>query len=444
MAEEAGHSGGMSEQTGTFVPPQGPPPGSPGTNRPPLRRSVTDRKVAGVCGGIAAHLGIDPLILRIVIVVLSIFGGTGLLLYAAGWLLIPDQGEEQSEVQHLVHGRTGPGSVLASIVVAIIGIGLLIGLASTLSRHWWFGPGPDVWPLLVIAGVGAAVWYSTTRQRSVGSSTGPPPAPPNSPGGYPAAPQQTTQYETAQYPAAGYTTAEYTTAAYGTGQEPWTATATVPPVASPAKAARRRERSVLGILTWSVALVAAGIMVLLDQVGAWNVRAVPFLAVLLGIVGLGLVAGAFIGRSRGLIVAGVLLSLITMIAAAAPGVDSRRAGAVTWTPTTVSSIPAGGYHWAAGNVQLDLSQLALAGQTVDIHVQVGAGRLRIYIPTNAQVSVNANVGVGAVRLLNGQPTGGLGQSYQVKYPTSASPSQGTIDLVVDLGAGNLEVDHAQA
>src|SRR4051794_22565447 len=63
----------------TFAPP--PPSGpSPAAPRRRLTRSLGDRKVAGVCGGLGAYFGIDPVIIRILIVVLTIFGGSGLLL----------------------------------------------------------------------------------------------------------------------------------------------------------------------------------------------------------------------------------------------------------------------------------------------------------------------------------------------------------------------------
>src|SRR5450631_457144 len=91
----------MTDQTQTFATPPGPPPGGRGP-APTLYRSRSDRKLAGVCGGLAAYLGIDPIILRILVVVLSLFGGSGLLLYAAGWLLLPDEGQSRSEVQKLL------------------------------------------------------------------------------------------------------------------------------------------------------------------------------------------------------------------------------------------------------------------------------------------------------------------------------------------------------
>src|SRR5437764_15351956 len=54
-----------------------------------LRRSTDDKVIAGVAGGVGRRLGIDPLLLRVVLAVLVLFGGTGIVLYALGWLLMP-------------------------------------------------------------------------------------------------------------------------------------------------------------------------------------------------------------------------------------------------------------------------------------------------------------------------------------------------------------------
>ena len=57
-----------------------------------LTRSKTDRMVAGVAGGIAQYTGVDPVLVRIVFVILALFGGGGLLLYLICWLLMPEEG----------------------------------------------------------------------------------------------------------------------------------------------------------------------------------------------------------------------------------------------------------------------------------------------------------------------------------------------------------------
>lgn len=56
---------------------------------PRLARSETDRLVAGVCGGLAAHFGINATLVRAAFVLLSLFGAGGIVLYLALWLIVP-------------------------------------------------------------------------------------------------------------------------------------------------------------------------------------------------------------------------------------------------------------------------------------------------------------------------------------------------------------------
>mgnify|MGYP001403129845 CR=1 FL=1 len=65
------------------------------TTRPRLTRSVTNSKVAGVCGGLAEYFRVDATSIRVLWIVLSILPGAvigGLLLYLAAWILIPKAG----------------------------------------------------------------------------------------------------------------------------------------------------------------------------------------------------------------------------------------------------------------------------------------------------------------------------------------------------------------
>jgi phage shock protein C len=56
-----------------------------------LRRSRSDRMVAGVCGGIARMFGIDAALVRILLVAATILGvGTGAVLYVLAWLILPE------------------------------------------------------------------------------------------------------------------------------------------------------------------------------------------------------------------------------------------------------------------------------------------------------------------------------------------------------------------
>lgn len=58
-----------------------------------LRRSVSDRWVAGVCAGLAEYLGLDPIAVRVGYVLLSILSAAfpGCLVYIILWLLIPER-----------------------------------------------------------------------------------------------------------------------------------------------------------------------------------------------------------------------------------------------------------------------------------------------------------------------------------------------------------------
>jgi phage shock protein PspC (stress-responsive transcriptional regulator) len=62
----------------------------------PLYRPFHDRMLAGVAVGIARYLGIDVTIVRIAFAVLTFIGGVGVPVYLAGWLLIPEEGSDQS------------------------------------------------------------------------------------------------------------------------------------------------------------------------------------------------------------------------------------------------------------------------------------------------------------------------------------------------------------
>ncbi len=54
-----------------------------------LQRSRTERMVAGVCGGIAEYLDVDPTLVRLLWVAITLMGGAGVLLYIILWVIMP-------------------------------------------------------------------------------------------------------------------------------------------------------------------------------------------------------------------------------------------------------------------------------------------------------------------------------------------------------------------
>lgn len=125
-----------------------------------LYRSTTDKVIGGVAAGLADYLNIDPVIARIIFVLLVIFGGSGVLVYIILWIVIPAQrpvfkvaGDQEADT---VADDRDPAEKLrrtnSSLVAGIllIAFGLLF-LANQLMPFYSI---IDFWPLLLIlAGV---------------------------------------------------------------------------------------------------------------------------------------------------------------------------------------------------------------------------------------------------------------------------------------------------
>lgn len=62
-----------------------------------LYRSRHDRMLAGVCGGLGEHFGVDSSLIRLGLVLLIVFGGTGFLAYLIAWVVIPEEPYDYQE-----------------------------------------------------------------------------------------------------------------------------------------------------------------------------------------------------------------------------------------------------------------------------------------------------------------------------------------------------------
>lgn len=115
-----------------------------------LRRSTTDRHIAGVAGGLARHLDVDPIIVRVTLVVLVFFGGAGLLAYVALWLLVPEDTDASAPL--------GLDDRNRGIALVIVGVVAVLAMLGDWSGAFWFP-----WPLVV---VGLLVLWVYNRARS--------------------------------------------------------------------------------------------------------------------------------------------------------------------------------------------------------------------------------------------------------------------------------------
>jgi phage shock protein C len=111
--------------------------------------------IAGVCGGLGRYLGVDPVLLRIAFVILTIAGGSGILIYVVALIVIPE--EKPGDDIAPVHPRGGAtGRILVG--TALIALGTILLIDRFVS---WFDKviGP-----LTLVGLGVAVLVWGTRR----------------------------------------------------------------------------------------------------------------------------------------------------------------------------------------------------------------------------------------------------------------------------------------
>ncbi len=156
------------------------------TNR--LYRSRRDRLIAGVCGGLGAYFGIDPVLVRVLFAILAVSGAAGVVLYLVLWIIIPIEGragiaaeetlrENVTEIgqdarrladaaraavrgQPLDASQTGvPPSRTVLAALALIVLGAVMLLANVTGFDLW-----HLWPLLLVF-LGLYLIYATAIRR---------------------------------------------------------------------------------------------------------------------------------------------------------------------------------------------------------------------------------------------------------------------------------------
>ncbi|MEU1398032.1 PspC domain-containing protein [Micromonospora zamorensis] len=118
----AGGAAGTPPGQGGGPGPSAPPPplgGTGFTSRYGLVRPREGRYLAGVCAAIGRATNTDPVLWRVLLAVLGFFGGIGILVYVAAWLIIPNEGDTASPVESMLgRGR----SSMSPVTVIVLGI----------------------------------------------------------------------------------------------------------------------------------------------------------------------------------------------------------------------------------------------------------------------------------------------------------------------------------
>lgn len=356
-----------------------------------VKRSSEDRMVAGVCAGLAKHLNIDPVILRVILAALTFVGFAGVILYLAGWFFLPADNEDKSvaakwfKLDENEEQFRIVGLIVAGVFAITAGTGLF-------GNNWdapfpWFG-------LIALAAVYFWIIKPAQRrkERTMPTTTAP----------------ETTVVETQN--ADGETVTQQL-AIEKEPKAPW----------SP----------VLTLVTLSSSLIAVGAVALYANANGslpWTTYAVAAL----GVTAVGLLIGTFFGNAGPLIPIGGMIAIALAISAILP---SSRIGHDVYPEDT--STVASSYKLGIGQLDLNLDDVdnpaSLAGRTVK--VKIGIGSTKIIVPRDLNVEVNAKLRAGEIRVFDRKTNG---TQTELHYPADDTFAA-KLTLDVSQTFGDIEV-----
>lgn len=418
------HAGDMVEDETTTSAP--PPPTQPPRARRDLRRSRDNRVVAGVAAGIGRYFDIDPVIVRIAFIVLSVFGGSGVLLYLVAWLVIAKEGENESAAGRALKGSDQPrgrGVIAALLLLAAI---FMVSGPFLWFADFGFGDGLFFPLLLVAAGVALLLWpedegWSAIRPRRVSDDL-------------PTTSDHSTSTDVAVASSTELVTHTDALAEFKLPPPPFD-----PPVGIDADPREQSRRSFpVTTLTMAVLLVMTGGAVLLDRLDAVDLRPVTYLAAVLVVLGLGLLAAAFVGRARGLIALGILILPFLWFATV---VDIEWWSGVGEDVVVVDDLRdlEDAYHHGIGRLVVDLRDLDLEGTTVELEVGLTLGEVVVYVPDDLEVQIDLDGRIGEISVERpGRDL--IDDGLGIAIDTTLPGDNGVLVLDLDIGIGAARVE----
>jgi len=150
-----------------------------------LTRSKTNKVIAGVCGGLGEYFDIDPVIIRLIFVVITALGGAGVLAYIVMWIIVPESGQKSyaesikkdieekkkdkggksetgekitKEVKEAVAKRKHDGPYLIGAIL------IMLGLIFLAQNFFTFIDFAKLWPIILVV-VGLGILLSSAEGR---------------------------------------------------------------------------------------------------------------------------------------------------------------------------------------------------------------------------------------------------------------------------------------
>jgi phage shock protein PspC (stress-responsive transcriptional regulator) len=460
-AAGAASAGEPAPEPPPLYPPGGPYPSQSGAGYPPPNDAASapfgggqpnnffdwvrsqgiyrgrERWIGGVASGIAHRFGVDPLIVRGVLIVLTVFAGVGVLLYGLAWALLPEP-DGRIHVQEAAAGRWSSG-MTGALITTLIGFPSLGGGVWGWDRH---GFGAFVWTVFWVGAVIYVIYYFSQRNRSRhgGTPRSPRPAPETSyafpdagtAGGSGAA--GSTVYAAAPG-GTGYRTAGTSTydsapgwsapppldpiPPYGSGYRP------VPPPTPKSRPLGPGAPAVA--VTAGLALLVGGGIKALDAANAISLGTAGNAVVWASgaaVLGLGILVCGLRGRTSGLLgFLAVVALLVGGLFNLVPNADRARFQNVNWTPASIEQAR-DGFDLTGGSGAVDLTKMNLnppLRTDLVVRIDATASNVTVAIPSTVPVQVQADLTMG--NLSDGRGNHGGTTSQQSNYNTDQPGSR---------------------
>lgn len=390
-----------------------------------------DRWIGGVSSGIANRMGIDPLIVRGIFIVLTLFAGVGVLLYGIAWAFLPEP-DGRIHVQEAGAGRWSSG-MTGALVTAVVGLTGLGGGFWGWSRN---GFGGFLWTVFWVGGAIYFIYYLTQRNKV---QNGAPMNATPQPAGAGGDASFTAPYPRTTYPTAPYTSPYAATDTAGTPPyTPASPSGPTPPSSGafpggdkygsgdayggggsygggnyggyqppqgPGKTPQVRPSgpgAPAVAITAGAALLVGGGLKALDAANVINLGDAANAIVWASgaaVVGLGILIAGLRGKTAGILSFFAVAALITGgIYNVVGNSDRVRFTEVDWTPVSVEQAR-NGFDITAGRGTLDLTELNLTAPLtteVVVPLDVTASNVTVVIPDDVPVKIEADMTMGNI------------------------------------------------